>query len=130
VTFAEPVMEDTMRLERLYPGDNCGYSFEEMVFADSILAVNGEPVKRTNDPIQTILNWNHLDAQFACAVFLKVSYIDQQKGREGERLGKSLRTGLYKAGGTRGPNATAPTPSVRVSSKPVNSPKPDPAASN
>jgi len=123
VTFTEPVMEDTMRLERLFPGENCGYSFEEMVFADSIVAVNGEPVKRTNDPIQLIAEWSHLDAQFACAVFLKVAYIDQTKGREGERLGKSLRTGLYKPSGGKSTAVTSQTTSVRASSKPVPSTK-------
>jgi len=130
VTFTEPLMEDTMKLERLYPGENCGYSFEEMVFADSIVAVGGEPVKRSNDPIQTILDWSHLDAQFACAVFLKLSYIDQAKGREGERLGKSLRSGLYKQSGMKGSAVTPQTPSVRVSSKPVSSTKPVSEASS
>ena len=122
VTFVEPVMEDSMRLERLYPGENsnCGYSFEEMVFADSIIAVDGNPVRKTNDPIQLIMDWNHLDAQFACAVFLKVAYIDQQRGREGERLGKSLRSGLYKVDATKGSGVTAQTSSVRVSSKPAS----------
>lgn len=125
VTFTNPVMEDTMRLERIYPGEqsNCGYSFEELVFADSIVAVNGEPVKKPRDPVDVIMDWPHIDAQFACAVFLKVAYIDQQKGREAERLGKLLRSGLHKPAESRNSATTKRTSSPTVYSKPADSTK-------
>lgn len=122
VTFTEAVMEDVMRLERAYPGENaCGYAFEELVFADSIVAIDGEPVKKPRDPVELIMDWPHLDAQFAYAVFLKVCYIDAQRGREGERLGKSLRSGLYRAADSKPSSGSKRASSTSDSSKSASS---------
>lgn len=121
VTFTEPVMEDSMRLEMAYPGEDskCGYTFEEMVFADSIIAIDGQAVKKTRDPIEVIQDWPHLDANFASAVVLKIAYIDRNKGKDAERLGKSLRTGLYKKDVGNGTAVTSRVSSAKSSSKPA-----------
>lgn len=99
VTFRTPTLGDRMDIDRRYPGadSNCGYSLEEMLFAHSLLAVNGEAITEHPKDVITLLdNWKHLDAQFAMAIFMNAVTIDNQDSQDAKSLGKSLRGELAK----------------------------------
>jgi hypothetical protein len=98
VTFANITAGERMQLERVYPGvdSNCGYSFEEMLFASSITAVDGNPVEKLKpkDAITLLDSWSHLDAQFAISVYVNTVMIDREDAEDAKALGKSLRESL------------------------------------
>lgn len=95
VTFRKLTSGERMKLERRYPGSdsNCGYSFDEMLFAYSVTAIDGNPVEAVNpkDVISTLDDWTHLDFQFASTVFLNAVTVDRDDANEAKQLGKSLR---------------------------------------
>jgi hypothetical protein len=98
VTFANLSSGERMELERVYPGadSNCGYSFEEMLFAASITAIDGQAVERhkPKDAINLLDDWPHLDAQFAISVYVNTVMIDREDAEDARTLGKHLRDSL------------------------------------
>jgi hypothetical protein len=81
-----------MSLERKYPGNdsNCGYTFEEMLFAASLTHIDGVPVDSPRDVITLLDEWRHIDAQFALTVFINAVTIDRQEVKDAKHLGKLL----------------------------------------
>jgi len=99
-TFRPPLAYDRIEIDRRYAGanSNCGYSLEEMIFADCITAIDGNPVlSKPKDVITLIDNWTHLDAQFAIAIFLNTVSIDDSDSKTAKSLGKFLRTGTHNS---------------------------------
>jgi hypothetical protein len=94
VMFKEPVGEDRFTIEKLYPGasdKNCGYSSEEMLFANQIVSIDGQPINRQGKEIvSTLNNWSHIDVQYAVAVFTSIFALTEEKSDESRGLGKSF----------------------------------------
>lgn len=111
VTFRTPLLNDRMVAERNYPGadSNCGYSLEELLFAQCLIAKDGTGVEAPSKDIITLLDdWKHLDAAFAISVFINASTIDTQDNQNAKSLGKSLRKN--KALPTKQPATRKSTP--------------------
>lgn len=92
ITFRKLMSGERMQLERKYPGAdaNCGYSFEEMLFAASVSHIDGVPVEQVREPIVLLDNWSHIDAQFALTVFINAVTIDRKEAKDAKQLGKHL----------------------------------------
>jgi hypothetical protein len=107
VSFRPAQAYDRIENDRRYPGanSNCGYSLEEMLFADCITAVDGEPISnKPKDVISLIDDWKHIDAQFAIAVFINTVTIDENDTKQAKSLGKSLRAGIISSPKTTSDN--------------------------
>jgi hypothetical protein len=107
ITFVKPHLGDRHQAEKVYPGadSSCGYSLEELLFARSILAVNGEKPNHA-DPIDVLNEFPHLEAQFAVAVFLNAITLNKADVNEAQQLGKSLRDQFRSGGQDESPKST------------------------
>lgn len=93
ITFKAPTTGDQIDLDRRFPGNNqqVGYTFEEFFFANMITHINGEEVDKKENPIDRLLSWSNLDAEYCVACFLQMNFIDKEIREKASELGKKYR---------------------------------------
>lgn len=93
VEIKAPLLQDSVKANRMISREESAYTSEELLLANSIVSIDGKPVERKGDPIEVLDGLWHEDVQYLLGVFFSMFTLDRPKREAARSWAKRLKEG-------------------------------------